>query len=122
MRWQEHWTAIPQHGLGLVTEKELKCSYMAHNGNAAKMHFLPYVTCGQVIPILKLKSLEDRVIKTIPNSLNRIAYPRALYTSVQDGTGALHVHHKKGNNRVAGRDIDRSVQIAVRACGADGST
>ena len=90
------------HGSGLVTEKERKCSYMAHTGNDAKWHFLPYITCGQVIPILKLKALEDRTIKKFPSTLNRMAYPRALYTSVQDGTRALHVHDKKGDNSVAG--------------------
>ena len=123
-RWQVHWRAILQHSSGLATEKELKYSYVAHNGNAAKWHFLPYITCGQVIPILKLKVLEDRIIKTFPNSLNHMAYSGALYTSVQDGTRALHdiVHDKRGDNRVAGRDIDNSVQITVRACGADGST
>ena len=94
---------------------------MAHNGGAAKWHFLPYITFGQVIPILKLKALEDRIIKKFPNSLNRIAYPKRLYTSVQDGTRALHVHDQKGDNRVAGQDIDDSVQITVFACGADGS-
>ena len=60
---------------------------MAHNGGGAKWHFLPYITCGQVIPILKLKTLEDRIIKKFPNSLNRMAFSRALvlYRSVQDG-------------------------------------
>ena len=47
-----------------------------------------------------------RIIKNFPNSLNRMAYPRALYTSVQDGTRDLHVHAKKGDSSVAGRDID----------------
>ena len=75
-----------------------------------------------MIPILKLKALEDRIIKTFPNSLNRMVYSRVLYTSVKDGKRALYVHDKKGNNRVAGRDIDSSVQITVWACGADGST
>ena len=97
-RWQEHWRAILQHGSALATEKELKYSCMDHNVNAAKWHFLPYITCGQVIPILKLKALEDRIIKKFPNSLNRIAYPRALYTSVHDGTRAWHVHAKKRDN------------------------
>ena len=92
---------------------------MAHNGGAAKWHFLPYITCGQVIPILKLKALEDRIIKRYPNSLNRMAFPRALYRSVQDGKRTLHVHDKKGDNRVAGRDIDDSVQITVFACNAN---
>ena len=94
---------------------------MAHNGGAAKWHFLPYITFGQVIPILKLKALEDRIIKKFPNSLNRMAFPRALYRSVQDGKRTLHVHAKKGDNRVAGRDRDDSVQITVFACSADGS-
>ena len=120
-RWQEHWRAILKHGSGLATEKELKSSYMAHNGNAAKWHFLPYVTCGQVIPILKLKALEDRIIKKFPNSLNRMAFPRPLYRSVQDGTRSLHIHDKKGDNRVTGRGIDDSVRIAVFACSADDS-
>ena len=84
--------------------------------------FLPYITFRQVIPILKLKALEDRIIKKFPNSLNRIAYPIALYTSVHDGTRALHVHDKNGDSRVAGRDIDDSVQITVWACVADGTT
>ena len=107
----------------MATEKELKYSYMAQHGNAAKWHFLPYITCGQVIPILKLKALKDMDIKKFPNSLNRITYPRATHTSVQDGTRVLHVHDKRSDNRVAGkRDIDGSVQTAVWACGADGST
>ena len=96
---------------------------MAHNGNAAKWHFLPYITCGQVIPILKLEALEDRIImiKKFPNSLNRMAHPRATCTRVHDGTRALHVHATNGDNRVEGRAIDGSVQITVFACGADGS-
>ena len=107
----------------MATEKELKYSYVAHNGNAAKWHFLPYITCGQVISIPKLQALENRIIKKSPNSLNCMTYPRATCTSVQDGTRALHVHDKRSDSRVAGkRDIDHSVQIAVWACGADGST
>ena len=95
---------------------------MAHTVNAEKWHFLPYITCGQVIAILKLKALEDRIIKKFPNSLYRITYPRALYTSVQDGSRALHVRDKKGDNRVAGQGINGSVQIPVFGCGVDGST
>ena len=79
---------------------------MAYNGNAAKWHFLTYITCGHVIPIPKLKALEGRVVKKFPDSLNRIAYPRATYTSVQDGTRVLHVHDRRSDNRVAWRDID----------------
>ena len=84
-RWQEHWRAILQHGSGMATEREQSYSYMAHRGGAARWHFLPYITCGQVIPILKLKALEDRIIKKFPNSSNRMAFPRALYGFVQDG-------------------------------------
>ena len=58
-RRQEHLRAILQHGSGLATEKELKCSYMAHNGDAAKWHFLPYITCAQATPMLKLKAYQD---------------------------------------------------------------
>ena len=75
-----------------------------------------------MIPILKLKALENRIIKTFPNALNRMDYFRSLYTSVQDGNGALHAHDKKCNSRVAGRDINNSVQIAEWACSANGST
>ena len=78
-RWQEHWRAILQHGSGMATEREQKYSYMSHNGAAAKWYFLPYITCGQVIPILRLKTLEGRIINQYPNSLNRMAFPRALY-------------------------------------------
>ena len=120
-RRQERWRAILQHGSGLAIEKELKYSYMAHNWNAARWHFLPYITCGQVIPILNLKALEDRINKKFPNFLNRMSFPRPLYRSVQDGTRTLHVHATKGDNRVAGRYIDDSVQITVFACSADGS-
>ena len=89
---------------------------MAHNGNAAKWHFLPYITCGQAIPILKLKALEDRIVKKFPNSLNRTAYPRALYTSVQHVTRALHVHDKKGNNRVAGAPECSILSVGAPEC------
>ena len=53
-----------------------------------------------MIPILKLKALENRIIKTFPNALNRMDYFRSLYTSVQDGNGALHAHDKKCDSRV----------------------
>ena len=117
----EHWRAILQHGSGMATEGAQKYSYMSHNGGAAKWYFLPYITCGQVIPILKLETLDDRIIKNSPNSLNRMAFPRALYKSVQDGKRSLHVHDERRDNRIAGRDIDTSVQITVFACNADGS-
>ena len=80
-----------------------------------------YNTCGQVIPILKLKTLEDRIIKQYPNSLNRMTFPSALYKSVQDGKRSLHVHGGRRDNRIAGRGIDTSVQITGFACNADGS-
>ena len=82
--------AILQHGSGIATENELNNSYMAHYGNAARWHFLPYISCGQVIPILKLKALEDRIIKQALSFLNHMSFPRATYTSVQDGTRVLH--------------------------------
>ena len=78
--------------------------------------------CGQVIPIPKLKALEDRVIKKFPNSLNRVAYRRATYTSVQGGTGVLHVHDKRSTGWQGETSMHGSVQITVWACGADGST
>jgi hypothetical protein len=121
-RWQEHWRAILQHGSGIAIEKEQKYSFMSHNGGAAKWHFLPYITCGQVIHILKLKTLEARIIRMYPNSLNRMGFPRALYKSVQDGKRSLHLHDRIQDNRIAGRDNDTSVQMTVFACNADGSS
>ena len=41
-RWQEHRKAVLRHSSGMATEKELKYSFMAQHGNAAKWHFLPY--------------------------------------------------------------------------------
>ena len=121
-RWQEHWRAILQHGSGIAIEKEQKYSFMSHNGGAAKWHFLPYITCGQVIPILKLKTLEARIIGMYPNSLNRMGHPRALHISVQEGKRSLHVHDRSRDNRIAGRDNDTSVQLIFFACNADGRT
>ena len=105
----------------MTIERGQNYSYMAHNGGAAKWYFLPYITCGQVTPILKLKTLEDRIIKLYPNSLNRMRFPRALSKSVQDGKRCLHVHAGSRDNRIAGRDIDTRVQMTVFACNADGS-
>ena len=127
-RWQEHWRArdpaILQHGSGMTIEKEQTYSYMSHNGGAAKWHFIPYITrsCGQVIPIQKLKTLEARIIKLYPNSLNRMGFPKALYKSVHDGKMSLHVDDGSRDNRIAGQGIDASVQITVFACNADGSS
>ena len=56
----------------------------------------------QVIPIVKLNTVEDRIIKQYPNSLNRMSFPRALHKSVQDGKRSLHVHAGSIDNRIAG--------------------
>ena len=121
-RWQEHWRAILQHGSGMAIEKEQKYMFMSQHGGAAKWHFLPYITCGQVIPVLKLKTLESRIIGMYPNSLNRMKFPRALHSSVQVGKRSLHVHDRGRDNRIAGRGNDTSVQMTVYACNADGSS
>ena len=63
---------------------------MAQYGNAARWHFLSYISCGQVITVLKLMALEVRVIKQFLNSLNRMTFPRATRTSVQDGMRVLY--------------------------------
>ena len=64
-RWQERWRAILQHSSRMSIQREQKYSYMPHNGGAAKWYFLPYITCGQVIPFSKLKTLEDRITSYI---------------------------------------------------------
>jgi hypothetical protein len=121
-RCQEHWRAILQHGSGMAVEKEQKYMFMSQHGGAAKWHFLPYITCGQVIPVLKLKTLESRIIGMYPNSLNRMKFPRALHSSVQVGKRSLHVHDRSRDNRIAGRGNDTGVQMTVFACNADGSS
>ena len=83
---------------------------------------LHYLWTGLVIPIQKLKVLEDRIIRLYPNSLNRMGFPTPLYKSVQDGKITLHVHDGSRDNRIAGRDNDTSVQMTVFACNADGSS
>ena len=85
-RSQEHWRADHQHGSGMATERELKYSYMAKTGNAARWYSIPYISCGQVVSVQKLKALESGIIQQFPNSLNQMRHPMAFFTSVADGS------------------------------------
>ena len=55
---------------------------MARHDGAASWLFLPYVSCGQVIPRHRLQALEQKTIGLYPNSLNRVRHPSSLYEAV----------------------------------------
>ena len=137
-RWQElkHWRAVLQHGSGMATEKELNCSYMALHGNAARWHFLPYISCGQDQPCDCSAEAENSQAggcshQAVPKFSESIEAPyRALCTSVADGKRQPHLHDKKtGDMNTGKRDNDSSVHNVIKVwgplwacrCGADGS-
>ena len=84
-RWQGHWRAVLQHTAGLANETEQKYEYMARHGGAASWLFLPYISCGQVIPRHRLHSLELKIIGIYPNSLNRMRHSGFPYKAVPAG-------------------------------------
>jgi hypothetical protein len=84
-RWQEHWRAVMQHSANLASETERKYAFMARHGGAASWLFLPYISCGQVIPRHRLHSLEQKIIGLYPNSLNRMRHSGSLYKAVPTG-------------------------------------
>ena len=84
-RWQEHWRAVMQHSAGIASEKEMKYTFMASHGGAASWLFLPYISCGQVIPLHRLRDLEGKVISLYPNSLNRMRHSASLCKAVPNG-------------------------------------
>ena len=113
----------------MATEKELKYSFTAHHGGAAKWHFLPYISCGQVIAVQKLKALVHAVIVQYPNSLNRLSHSRSLAKSVADDQREAHLHgeahlhdQNTGDRDVGNRGNDDSVHIKVWGAGADDSS
>ena len=63
-----------QHGAGIASEKEMKYTFMASHGGAASWFFLPYISCGQVMPLHRLRDLEGKIISLYPNSLNYSLY------------------------------------------------
>ena len=88
----------------MATEKELTYSYMtlSQHGSSARWYFFPYISCGRVIAVQKLKALEHAVIVQHSNSLNRLSHPRALATTVADGQRAAHLHDWDTGVRKAG--------------------
>ena len=74
-----------QHSAGLASEMERKYESMARHGGAASWLFLPYISCGQVIPCHRLHSLELKIISLYPNSLNRMRHSGSPYQAVPIG-------------------------------------
>ena len=64
---------------------------MANNGGVSKWYFLPWVSCGEVIPWAKLRALEELKIGDHPNCLNRIRHPHAM---ARAPTGGCYDHGK----------------------------
>ena len=58
---------------------------MARRGGAASWLFLPYISCGQVVPRHRMQDLEQIIIGLYPNSLNRMRHRRSLYEAVPKG-------------------------------------
>ena len=82
---QQHYA---QHFANLASEIELKYAFMARHGGAASWLFLPYISCGQVIPRHRLHGLEQKIIGLYPNSLNRMRHSGSLYKGVPMGEQA----------------------------------
>ena len=55
---------------------------MARHGGAASWLFLPYISCGQVIPRHRLHGLDQKIIGLHPSSLNRMRHSGPLYKAV----------------------------------------
>ena len=112
-----------QHSANLASEVEVKYTFMARHGGAASWLFLPYISCGQVIPRHRLHSLEQKIIGLYPNSLNRMRHSGSLYKAVPTGGQApvcvseaadvqVRRKTKPGNYRV---------EMRVQAADADGA-
>ena len=120
-RWQEHWRAVMQHGAGIATEAEKKYTYMASHGGAASWFFLPYISCGQVMPLHRLRDLEGKIIALYPNSLNRLRHSASLYKAVPYG-GQAPVSVSKASDVQGRRKPGNSrVEMRVQAATADGA-
>ena len=57
-----------------------------HGGDALWLFkFLPYISCGQVIPRHRLHGLEQKIVGLYPNSLNRMRHSGSPYKAVPIG-------------------------------------
>ena len=111
-RWQEHWRAVMQHSAGFASETKRNFECMARHGGAASWLFLPYISCGQVIPRHRLHSLELKIIRLYPNSLNRMRYSGSPYKAVPVG-GQASVCVGVGND-VHGQDEQSLATVGLR--------
>ena len=95
---------------------------MARHGGAASWLFLPYISCGQVIPRHRLQSLEQKIIGLCPNSLNRMRHSGSPYKAVPIG-GQAFVWVGVVNDVQARRNTPSSckVEMRVQSAGADGA-
>ena len=113
-----------QHSANLASDIEQSYAFMASHGGAASWLFLPYISCGQVIPRHRLHGLEQKIIGLYPNSLNRMRHSGSLYKAVPMGEHApvceseaddVQARRKKPGNckvemRVQAADADGAVQ------------
>ena len=82
-----HWSADLSHMQSWLTDADTLWvgEYMARHGGAASWLFLPYISCGQVIPRHRLHRLELKIIGLYPNSLNRMRHSGSPYKAVPAG-------------------------------------
>ena len=119
-RCQGSWGDVLRQGSGMAmaTGKELKYSHMAQPGNAARWHFLPYISCVQVIAVQKLKALGHAVAGQSRFSES------SLSTSVGNGQREAHLNDQKTGDRDLGILVNEAtiaVYIKVWEAGVDGS-
>ena len=112
-----------QHSAGIASEKEMKYTFMASHGGAASWLFLPYISCGQVIPLHRLRDLEgnSKIISLYPNSLNRMRHSASLYKAVPNGGRAPVSVSEAGDVRGRRKPGNSRVEIRVQAATADGA-
>ena len=90
---------------------------------AASWLFLPYISCGQVIPRHRLHSLEQKIIGLYPNSLNRMRHSGSLYKAVPTG-GRAPVGVSEADDaqvRQKTKPGKSRVEMQVQAADADGA-
>ena len=110
-----------QHSAGLASEVEMKCTFVACHGGAASWLFLPYISCGQVIPRHRLQDLEGKIISLYPNSLNRMRHSASLYKAVPNGGRAPVSVSEAGDVRGRRKPGNSRVEMRVQAATADGA-
>ena len=112
-----------QHSANLASEVEVKYTFMARHGGAASWLFLPYISCGQVIPRHRLHSLEQKIIGLYPNSLNRMRHSGSLYKAVPTGGQAPVCVSEADDVQVRRKTKPGKsrVEMRVQAADADGA-